>query len=253
MTDDIKQLNKMLRAILLSQNNLHWIGGYVYGETSRDDPYIILYPSSDRLKQKVVRVYPHGFKKLPAFVVVPSPDNWRGDTSENPDKDKARRKGIYHECPAFLITTWDGSETQMGREKRFGDVLRVSHAASRPQAEAQQQPPLRQQPPPPQPAARQRNGDALQSFVTWSYGRLKGQAKIDVFNGERDNVARLIGLISPNWTPDGTAETSRAMYKALELYQKVRANAPDPQSAPAHQVALASAIESYGHAKVKQA
>jgi len=117
---DIQQVKKMLTALLKSQGHIHWIGGFVYGRTSNDDPYIVLYPANELLKEKAVRVYEHDFKKLPQF--IPTGDV-PGDTDANPNKDAARRRGIYHECPAFQIVTYDGRDTQMGKEKRFGDVI----------------------------------------------------------------------------------------------------------------------------------
>ena len=64
---DIVQIKKMLTALLKSAGHLHWIGGFVYGRTSNDDPFIILYPASELLKEKACRVYEHDFKKLPGF------------------------------------------------------------------------------------------------------------------------------------------------------------------------------------------
>ncbi len=99
-------------------------------KTSRDDLFIILYPADERLTEKVVRVYPHDFKKLPAFIITEGIDG--GDTEANPNKEQARKKGIYHECPLFEIVTYDGRETQMGKERRFGDVLRVTTQERKP-------------------------------------------------------------------------------------------------------------------------
>lgn len=140
-TNDLIKIEKMLTAVLKSAGHIHWIGGYVCGRTSNDDPFIILYPAADYLQEKAVRVYEHDFKKLPAFI---STNDVPGDTDNNPSKDKAQRRGIYHECPVFQIVTYDGRETQMGREKRFGDVL---YAPNAPQAqERPSTPPQPQQP-----------------------------------------------------------------------------------------------------------
>lgn len=120
--DQLTQVHKMLTALLKSENRIHWIGGYVYGRTSNDDPYILLYPSAEYLQEKVVRVYEHDFRKLPAFIPT---DSIPGDTEANPNKGQAQKKRIYHECPVFQILTYDGKDTQMGKEKRFSDVLMV--------------------------------------------------------------------------------------------------------------------------------
>ena len=127
MRNEIKEVRTMLEALLMSNNHIHWIGGYVYGRTAADDPFIILYPSSDKLIEKACRVYPHDFKKLPKFIdteniPVNAPDG-------NPNKQKAAQRGIYRECPPFQIVTYDGRETQMGNEKRFGGVVKLSRAA----------------------------------------------------------------------------------------------------------------------------
>lgn len=124
MNDQLRQIEKMLTAILKSNNQLHWIGGYVHGRTANDDPFLILYPASEKLNHKICRVYPHDFPKLPSFVDT---DVLPGLTQDgNPDKDKAQKKGIYRECPHFLITTYEGKDTQMGPEVRFMDVIRTA-------------------------------------------------------------------------------------------------------------------------------
>jgi hypothetical protein len=138
-----QKLEKMLLALLKSQGLVEWIGGYVYGATSNGDPYIILYPAAEHLKEKVCRVYPHQFRRLPAFI---STEGFTGDTDANPDKEKAQKRGIYHECPAFQIVMHLGRETQMGREKRFSDVLYVPAGVQAPPtpapaAAAPEQPP----------------------------------------------------------------------------------------------------------------
>jgi hypothetical protein len=119
---DVIQVKKMLEALLKSEGLVEWVGGYVYGATSAGDPFVILYPASEYLKEKVCRVYPHQFKKLPGFIKT---DGIVGDTERNPSKGDAERAGIYHECPPFKIVMHLGKETQMGREKRFSDVLYV--------------------------------------------------------------------------------------------------------------------------------
>lgn len=122
--EQMTNVEKMLRALLKKDNLIHWIGGYVYGRTSNDDPFIVLYPAQEYLKEKAARVYEHDFKKLPDFVNTAVPAKITNDG--NPSKDKARRMGIYIECPAFEVLVFHGKETQMGPEIRFSDVLRVT-------------------------------------------------------------------------------------------------------------------------------
>lgn len=54
----LEQVAKMLRAQLKGAGHLWWIGGFVYGITGNNDPFIILYPADEKLHEKVVRVYP---------------------------------------------------------------------------------------------------------------------------------------------------------------------------------------------------
>ena len=41
---------KMLRAQLMGAGHLWWVSGYIYGQTSNGDLFIILYPSAENLK-----------------------------------------------------------------------------------------------------------------------------------------------------------------------------------------------------------
>lgn len=237
---DIQTLNKMLTAVLRSQNNLHYIGGYVYGQTSNGDPYIVLYPEASYLRQKSCRVYPHAFKKLPPFIEIPDEDVWPAHTDGSPDKDKAQAKGIYRECPTFLITTYGGKETQMGREKRFGDVL--WYPTSQTPVRGESRPKER-----PSGGTGRESDDARAKYVAWVYQRLA-----DGVYGKAENVDKLIDLIVDGWQPDGGVQ-SRAMYAALIEYNSVRAAAGDPSSADAHRAALTAAVEKYGQKKVEGA
>ena len=114
----------MLTAILKSQNNIHWIGGYVYGKTKGGDPFVILYPAAEYLVEKACRVYPQEFKKLPPFIPT---QNINGKTKGNPSKQEAQDLGIYNACPMFQVLTYDGKDTPLGKEKRFGKVVRVTN------------------------------------------------------------------------------------------------------------------------------
>lgn len=131
MSNHLLEVKKMLEALLRSDGLVEWVGGYVYGRTSNDDPFIILYPAADHLKEKVCRVYPHQFKRLPDFIPI---DDIPADTDANPSKGQAQRAEIYHECRPFKVVMHLGKETQMGREKRFSDVLYVPQQKSRPAA-----------------------------------------------------------------------------------------------------------------------
>lgn len=173
--EQLDRIEKMLRAQLRGTGHLWWIGGYVYGQTSRDDLFIILYPADEKLSEKVVRVYPHDFKRLPMFIPT---DVDGGDTEANPNKEQARKKRIYHECPLFEIVTFDGKDTQMGKERRFGDVLRLSRAASEAAAQGVRSAPTPTQPAQPSPRRhfrhwprRARRRRSYRIIGRWHWGR----------------------------------------------------------------------------------
>ena len=127
------RIERMLSALLKSDNHIQWIGGYVYGRTSKGDPFIVLYPASDKLDRKACRVYDHEFKKLPQFVDLNVPINAQ---NANPDRSQAVRMGIYKKCQLFQITLFDGRKTEMGPEQRFGDIVRISGNANQNQQAA---------------------------------------------------------------------------------------------------------------------
>lgn len=117
--NQMTRIEKMLEAILKSENNIHWVGAYAHGRTKDGEPYLILFPANEKLEHKVCRVYQSHFKKLPSFVDTAVPANVR--KSKNAP---GREKGIS--CPMFQVITYSGRETQMGPEKRFADVIAIS-------------------------------------------------------------------------------------------------------------------------------
>lgn len=257
----LEQVAKMLRAQLKGAGHLWWIGGFVYGITGNNDPFIILYPADEKLHEKVVRVYPHDFKKLPAFIPT---DVGGGDTEANPNKEQARKKKIYHECPWFEIVTFDGKETQMGRERRFGDVLRLSRKAAEAAAEAQrQQKPAQQQPIAPQPqqgpAQPQRPPEpTAEAMPLPDYRRLAAEAKaahefdyaayMVLRNGVYDSVERVAKTrqnLVPEWRP--SPATNEAVLLTLEVYRDKRAAAEAGGEAPpaAHATAKQAALDAH--------
>jgi len=113
-------LTAALLQVLIKGGKLAEIGGYVYGRTSNDDPFIILYPAKAHLIHKICRVYKEKFHLLPSFIIAEVP----GDAQDgNPDKNIARRQNLYHECQEFVIATESGKETNMGAEVRFFMVV----------------------------------------------------------------------------------------------------------------------------------
>jgi len=242
--EQLDRIEKMLRSQMKGAGHLWWIGGYVYGQTSNGDVFVILYPAAENLKEKVVRVYDFDLKKLPAFIPVDGVD--AGDTEANPSKEVAKRKGIYHECPSFEICTLDGKETQMGRERRFGDVLRLSKAArealsgggrqgqrtpsqqQRPTTAQQQRP---SQPPPPEEPLDEGEGLKLPDYrkmaveaateVTFDYA-----AFMALRNGlytDQERIAATRMALVMGWKP--SPKSNVAMLMALETYRDKRAEA----------------------------
>lgn len=232
-------IEKMLRAQLKSAGHIWWVSGWVYGQTSNGDLFIILYPAAENLKEKVVRVYDHDMKRLPAFI----PTNVDGgDTEANPSKEQARKKGIYHECPAFEIVTYDGKDTQMGKERRFGDVLRLSKAARealgkgvRPSVSvvAPTRPVQHPSLPTPTPSAVQAQlpgtpaADlpnyrvlALGAKTVTEYDYAAFMAVKGVLYIDQERIRAIRETLVPDWQPGEKANP--AMLAALEVYQRTR-------------------------------
>lgn len=129
----LDRIETMLKAILASDNHLHWVGSYAHGRTSTGDPYIVLFPASDKMEHKVCRVYESQFKRLPDFVNTAVPASVR-PSKNTPAKNQAIA------CAHFQVVTSDGKDTQMGAEKRFFAVLAISNRAPQETAVATQQP-----------------------------------------------------------------------------------------------------------------
>jgi len=257
--DTLEQIAKMLRAQLKGSGHLWWVSGYVYGVTGNGDPFIILYPADEKLQEKIVRVYPHDFKKLPAFI----PTNVdSGDTEANPNKEQARKKGIYHECPMFEIVTHDGKDTQMGKERRFSDVLRLSRkameaaaAAGRPQGQApapaqgaaQQRPSV----PPPPPAddammpLPDYRGLAVEATMTAAFDYAAYMVLKNGLFTDQERITQTRERIVPAWKP--SPRTNGAMLAALEVYREKRTAAEGRGEAAraAHEFALREARSEY--------
>lgn len=121
--------NQRYQELMARSGKVHRIGGYVWGKTSKDDLFILLYDKRKGMNFKVCRVYPHQFKDLPPFIntdaapQVSQNDNLPGD---NINKDAAIDQRIYHACPTFVVGTIDGTDSgTMGPEQRFYDTIEV--------------------------------------------------------------------------------------------------------------------------------
>ena len=128
----IDRVEAMLAALLKSDNLIEWVGSYAYGRTSTGDPYITLFPESDKLENKVCRVYPRQFKKLKGLCDTDVPESVRRSKT---GPTKAQAKPTHK---SFQVLMTRGKDTQMGREKRFECVLRTW---DRPKPTAPQAPP----------------------------------------------------------------------------------------------------------------
>ncbi len=272
--EQLERIEKMLRAQLKGAGHVWWIGGYVYGQTSSGDLFIILYPAAENLKEKVVRVYDHDMKRLPAFI----PTNVDGgDTEANPSKEQARKKGIYHECPPFEIVTYDGKDTQMGKERRFGDVLRLSKAAreatphdTRPAPAANVGAPTPPPPPddidwnapstlsapsaPPPPTQPELPGTpsvelpdyramALAAKTTTEFDYAAYMVLKNGLYTEVERIGKTREMLMPQWKP--APESNRALLLALAVYRDKRTAAEARGEAPraAHDFAKREALQ----------
>jgi hypothetical protein len=121
---DMLTRQQKLMEVVANQGKLHWIGGYAYGRTSENDPYILLYPAPKGMVHKVCRVYKEDFHKLPYHVSSINIPKQAQDA--NPDKGPAKKMGIYHNTPVFTIATVDGKETPLGPEQRFFDTVELT-------------------------------------------------------------------------------------------------------------------------------
>lgn len=271
MNEQLDRIEKMLQVQLRSEGHIWWIGGYVYGQTSNGDVFVILYPAAENLKEKVVRVYDRDLRKLPAFIPT---DVDGGDTEANPSKEQARKKGIYHECPAFEICTFDGKDTQMGKERRFGEVLRLSKAAREVlsgaggqgkmgaggtpaiQGQAAQQRPNQPPPPPDEPAD---DGPGMMGLPDYRKLALEATtaeafdyaAFMLLRNGLYTEVERITTVrqaIAMGWKP--SAKSNAAMLAALEVYREKRSEAEGRGEAktPASLFAKQEAMGAYNKA-----
>lgn len=112
------------------EQTISWISGYAYGETGEGDLYICLYHPHERMLDKICKVYPDNWYKLPSFIQRPTETSKRMQTNsrtKSMNKTEAREQGYYVECNLFEIVMYLGEANDASlREKRFFDVLTVS-------------------------------------------------------------------------------------------------------------------------------
>ena len=112
-----------LMTVIANGGKIHQIGGYAYGRTSGNDPFILLYAPHDSMVHKICRVYPEDFSKLPHFIPTGNPPTSASEL--NLTKTELKKQSLYHGCATFKIATIDGKDTQMGPEIRFYDTMSV--------------------------------------------------------------------------------------------------------------------------------
>lgn len=239
--NEMREIRIMLEALLKSQGLVEWVSGFVYGATSNGDPYVLLYPAAEHLKEKVCRVYPHQFKKLPAF--IPTADI-AGDTDSNPDKQKAQARGIYHECQPFQIVMHLGKDTQMGREKRFGGVLYVPARASA--GEAGPEPPAAAAPAVPPAAAPvdEKWAHWYAEATTAAEGFLfdTAMARLEPWYQDSNNVRSFRQMLFGSWKADQAEKMTGAL---LEYAKRRKAINGSVGKMAAHNQAMEAALSFY--------
>lgn len=245
-----RRIETMLQALLA--NHLHWVGSYAHGRTSNGDPFLVLYPASDKLAFQVCRVYEHDFGKLPAYVDTAVDENAPDNIG---NKDKAGRLGWLVPCAPFQVVTYDGRETQMGPEKRFGGVIRISRAGLQwePGTTAETAPQKLAAPAPsPREAATAVNGghalpdyaEMARSARTASDFDYNACMALPAF-AEVEHVTYVRVRIDQVWNP----ARAEAMFTAVAKYGSTRADLPAHMpKAEAHAKAMDRAQLAYAEA-----
>ena len=113
--------------VISRRHMLPWIGGYGHGRTTKGEPYISLFSPNVKMHDKVCRVYPHMFKRLPDFINTDVPENVP-HSKKNLTKEELMAEGRYYECPLWqAVLEWGDSLTQLGRpETRYGEVFKIT-------------------------------------------------------------------------------------------------------------------------------
>lgn len=251
---EIQRMTFMLEALMRSQDLLHWIGGYAYGHTSKGDPYIALYASSENYDEKICRVYPLSFKWLPQFIDTSNiPPNIKGKTV--PSKETVKKMGIYHECPRFEIALHLGKMTPMGPEKRFFRVLRhpsPNAIAAWMQQNGRSAPTTRNQ-------HSKTNGHATPSPVPQK--QRSGQKPLH-FHKQHPDTPSVVSAVDLSAARAATkeefynrafAELGEELYKAMQNVAKMTAKiAPDWNSIPLLNSAMMAALTEYRKVRLEE-
>lgn len=231
--NQLDRIETMLKAILASDNHVHWVGSYAHGRASSGDPYIVLFPSSDKLEHQVCRVYESQFKKLPAFVDTAVP------ASIKPSK-KAPGKNQATPCRHFQVITCNGRETQMGAEKRFFGVLAISsqaatvHVDSKQEAEKRPSTP-RQPKPKKQPAIPSKDWKAEAASCTDAFMFDTAVVQLEPWYQDAAAVTQFREVLFGDWEPEAAA----ALVDGLVAYAATR------KGGKSHNAAKKTAVTKY--------
>jgi len=258
----IIKVQRMLESLLMSRKKLFWIGGYIYGRTGNDDPFVVLYGAAKWHKEKICKVYSQDFRKLPDFIVTdpfPETNFFQSDSrTAVPDREGAIKKGIYFYCPMFQIVRYAGEETQFGREQRFYHVLAITSKTGHVPLENGQangvakpgQSPLAQPPADSRgemaPTAQAQRKPSIPQTPEFEFYTAVFNAN-NVIYPDPTSVKAIAGRIDDNWRHGESATRDVAMGNALDEYAKVRADLQDAgnDTRTCHNNGLQKAIEKY--------
>ncbi len=113
--------NIMLEALCKSFGLLHWINSFVRAEKDNGEQYYILY--SGPWNEKVCKVWKQDIAKLPSYVRDNPNQSKTHIGKAAPNKAQAAADEKLVEVPAFYIACHLGKETNLGRERRFSDLV----------------------------------------------------------------------------------------------------------------------------------
>ena len=100
--------------------NIHIVGGYVQGRTTKGAGFLLLYPSRSYFSIKVCRVYQEQFPRVPTFIDIDIPQQ---ATEENLTREKAEKLGVFKPCRDFTVVTYMANTGRNQKETRFSRVI----------------------------------------------------------------------------------------------------------------------------------
>lgn len=228
--NQLDRIEMMLEALLSANKQTEWIGSYAHARTSSGDPYIVLFPSSDKLKQKFCRVYSYKFEALRGLVPLDVADNVPR-SAETPKKTQARP--VDRRFKALVSM---GKDTSMGNEKRFENVLQVSQYETRP-AQGSAEP--KRGPAGPTPETTQRRAETSAQAT-----RAVAAALINdgITDQQPEDVCRAIAALCGRLT-DSRADKRGAYAAGRAYYKGIAGGVDEPTARRAAQAAKVEAAK----------